>query len=200
MKHLKILIIAIALPFATVAQDVNSSRVSPTSDALKVLAETSGDINNDGIKDVATLFESSPLMLTIFLSNKDGSYQTLNYEYIFEDLPKSDEFVVVEYSLNYTKTKCLMITVSSFATAGSWESPTCKYIFRYQNGDFYLIGESHESLYRNSGETTEVSINYLTGKQCTTEGNAFKKKKSKVKWETIGKKPLRSIGEVKLQL
>jgi hypothetical protein len=57
-----------------------------------------------------------------------------------------------------------------------------------------LIGQEVDTFYRNSGEKTQVSTNYLTGKIKRTSGlNEFDENEShpKITWEELeSKKPL----------
>ncbi len=71
-------------------------------------------------------------------------------------------------------------------SCGSWEVSHDTYRFRHENGRFRLIGFDSWSMMRNSGERSEESVNYLTGKKKIVSGlNEFKPGKPKVKWETI---------------
>ncbi|MBR5435967.1 MAG: hypothetical protein IK120_03795 [Muribaculaceae bacterium] len=203
MKTLNLFMaLAIVLPMTAFGQ--NSKPASPTSEDIKVIAEMKGDLNNDGIDDVATICEyqngkeHAPMLAITLSDGKGDAREPLVYN-IFDEEAAENEYIIAQYWLDYTKTKCLKITVSNFATAGTWANPTSTYIYRYQNGDFYLIGESHDCYYRNSGEDTAVSINYLTNKKCETSSNVFDKNvKRKSTWSKIDKKPLRRLGDDKL--
>jgi len=45
------------------------------------------------------------------------------------------------------------------------------YTFRWQDGGFRLIGFDRDDVMRNTGDTEEVSINYLTGTKQLKTGN-----------------------------
>ena len=63
------------------------------------------------------------------------------------------------------------------------------YTFRWQDGGFKMIGFDRDSTMRNSGETEEVSINYLTGKKILKTGS-IENDKQKVSESRIANKPL----------
>ncbi|MEI8186420.1 MAG: hypothetical protein WCG19_06975 [Chlorobiaceae bacterium] len=56
-------------------------------------------------------------------------------------------------------------------SAGSWSTSESKFTFRYQDNCFNLIGYDSTDTMRNSGETSTISINYLTKKKIITKGN-----------------------------
>ena len=70
------------------------------------------------------------------------------------------------------------------------------YLYRFQNGDFYCIGESHYWWDKWSGEGTKSSINYLTGKKNETKHNGFEggQKTISNQWSKIDEKP-KSLSE-----
>jgi len=82
----------------------------------------------------------------------------------------------------------------SWASAGSWYMSSNTYVFRYQDNNFALIGAETQDTHRASGESSELSINFLTKKYSTTTGNAFDKKvKPKTEWKTFELKELKTL-------
>ena len=82
----------------------------------------------------------------------------------------------------------LKITFNYFMSAGSWNTSSDTYIFRFQNNVFELIGYESDSYMRNSGDEEKISINFSTNKvKSTTGGNMFEgtKDKPKDKWRNI---------------
>lgn len=106
-----------------------------------------------------------------------------------------DEAVIVDMNVSITDKGVLKIDASNFAAMGSYDSSDHSYLYRFQNGDFYLIGEQHTEFARNTGEYTTVSINYSTSKKQTTKGNKFNNKKPVVTWSDLPKKNLEKLGE-----
>ncbi|MBR5744842.1 MAG: hypothetical protein IKX94_05890, partial [Muribaculaceae bacterium] len=114
------------------------------------------------------------------------------------ELPADVDDNSVSYSLVVTDDNCLAISVMlDYSMSGSYAVPTGTYIYRYQDGDFYLISDTHTDLYANTGEEFSVINDYLKGKRCNVSLLADKNKnlKRKAKWTKIGKKPLRKLGE-----
>ena len=82
-----------------------------------------------------------------------------------------------------------------WCSAGSYGTSTDTYIYRYQKGDFHLIGKDTEEMMRNTGESTVVSENYLTWKRQVTTSNAFDDKAPTTeKWSRLPKKALEKLG------
>lgn len=201
MKALKLLLVlAVVLPMTAMGQD---STKTSTSSPVKTFAEmTEKDLNNDGINDIVFIFEDTfthSVTLEIWLSNSDGSRQEPKfYENIIFELPADVDDNSVSYDLGMTDDNCLKISVMlDYSMSGSYAVPTGTYIYRYQDGDFYLISDTHTDLYANTGEEFSVINDYLKGKRCNVSLLADKNKnlKRKAKWTKIGKKPLRKLGE-----
>lgn len=80
----------------------------------------------------------------------------------------------------------LRVALFSFSSAGSWSMGTTTFTFRWQDAAFALIGYDQNSVMRNSGQATSVSVNFSTRKVRHTEGSIEDDKES-VRWQ-----PLRS--------
>ena len=169
-----------------------------------------GDLNKDGIADLVLIatpdnpahikvrddgyvYNFNPPQLAIYFGTKEGSY---HYWRLYDDLlPAEDEGTSIEYTLDITERGTLTIGLSIFATMGSYNSPSSTYVFRFQDGDFYLIGEDQHSFSRMSGEDEVNSYNYLTHKRQRIVSNAFDETiKPKETWTTIPKAPLKRLG------
>lgn len=201
MKALKLLTaLAIVLPMTATGQKIQLLEPSDTpSEQMKTFAETEGDFNGDGIIEGAAICDFNGPKLFIFLSDKDGScLKPIIYENILFELPADVDDNSVSYDLGMTDDNCLKISVMlDYSMSGSYAVPTGTYIYRYQDGDFYLISDTHTDLYANTGEEFSVINDYLKGKRCNVSLLADKNKnlKRKAKWTKIGKKPLRKLGE-----
>ena len=87
----------------------------------------------------------------------------------------------------------LIIQVEDFRSCGGWRTSTSQYIFRYINHqrDFRLIGRNYTEYIRNTGENTEYSWNYMTGKMKIKSANESENTKTKIIWQKIkDNKPL----------
>ncbi|MDE2458721.1 MAG: hypothetical protein KGL20_05750 [Rhodospirillales bacterium] len=60
--------------------------------------------------------------------------------------------------------------MSSFYSAGSWQTEDVTFTFRYRHGQIVLVGYDSSTVERNSGEMDGVSADYLTGRVKTTTG------------------------------
>ena len=153
-------------------------------DQWKLLATTNGDLNRDGINDVAFIIENTdkkniklndidlgrdsinlnPRILGIYFGKRNGKLvKKLQSDtfILLQDSPTMDEpFDGIEILEN----GILQIKFKFWFSAGSWSTSNHTYQFRFQNKAFELIDyESNES-HRGTGEETDYSINFLTQK------------------------------------
>lgn len=167
-----------------------------------------GDLNKDGIEDlVAYIYKEIDLSddtpdvfstLAIYWGAADGYLLYRQYDSVLFGTNRA-YFAITENTISVTPKGLLRINVDVFNSAGSYESYNHTYLFRFQDGDFYLIGDDSHVFSRNFGETTETSTNYLTNKQKVTNYNEFDESiKRKVVWNDIPKEPLRSLGSFPL--
>ncbi|MBR4388352.1 MAG: hypothetical protein IKT00_04140 [Prevotella sp.] len=171
-----------------------------------------GDLNKDGHLDMAILtypnysehmkvredgyvYNFNQPLLAIYFGESSGNYRLWkSYDNVVP--AREDEFISIDASLNITPRGTLEISISEFSSAGSWQSTSSKYTYRYQNGDFFLIGKDEESMWRNSGERSIVSENYLTHKrQCVTDNVFNDNVKRKEVWSKLERRPLQRMGE-----
>ena len=176
--------------------------------------EAQGDLNKDGIKDLVVLakpnfkenmmtrddgyeYNFNPYILAIYFGQAEGGFkQWKQYEDLFE--PDS-EWTSNDVDIDITERGTLNISTSFFASAGSYGTSQNTYTFRFQNGDFYLIGKECTEMSRNTGEMTTVSENYLTWKRQTIKDNAFEDVVKKETWSKLTKEPLKKLGEEGLE-
>ncbi|MBR1552346.1 MAG: hypothetical protein IJ632_08540 [Muribaculaceae bacterium] len=201
------LFILLLLTAATVyAQNAASQDYSLETLASWNNIEAKGDLNKDGINDWVMIShppykmkdedgdEYSQPVLTICWGNGDGSFTIFRQYRDVMPVSYGDD-VVLEWTVDITPRGVLNIGVSSFATAGSWETWQETNVLRYQNGDFFLIGKEESSLMRNTGKKVDTSTNYLTGKRCTTTGNEFDRSVTpRSVWTRLPKGDLKKLG------
>lgn len=172
-----------------------------------------GDFNKDGFKDVAVIavprtpalmrtredgyeYNFNKPVLAVFFGQKKGKPK-LHKEYR-DTIPGNDaedEDCFHENQLTVNDEGDLCITVGEFYAAGSADSPRVEYVFRWQNGDFFLIGKNYGSFSRYSGEAKNVSENYLTHKMRTVTSNVLDEDVPEEEtWIDLPDVPLQKLG------
>ena len=170
-----------------------------------------GDLNNDGIQDLVICatprnpenmmvrddgyeYNFNEPVLAIYFGKGDETYS------LFKEYPNTipgpeDEFGFVTVGSETTDEGDLKFDIEWFYSAGSSAVDQNSYLYRYQDGDFYLIGSEVQSYSRMSGEAENVSNNYLTKKQKTTTSNVFDDKvKPTETWSDLPDEPLEKLG------
>lgn len=211
MKHiLSLIFIAGLVAMGTMAQEgYDLARMR----AWEHVEET-GDLNGDGIADLAVIavpddtayllvrddgyvYNFNQPLLAIYFGDKDGGY-TLWRGYDTVVPARPDEYLSITPSLKITSRCTLIISLEYFATMGGWDAPTYSYTFRFQDGDFFLIGRDEEHRMRNTGEVERESYNFLTHKKQYISDSFNKRVKPRERWTTIPKEPLRPLGSFSL--
>ena len=177
--------------------------------------EATGDLNKDGIADlvvVATpdfkentktrddgyVYNFNQPLLAVYFGTAEGKMQLWRqYDQVIP--ARQDEYVSIDASLTVTEKGVLRISLETFASMGGWGTENSNFSYRYQNGDFNLIGKEYQSMSRNTGEMETTSENYLTWRRQVVNENAFDDNiPRKEKWTKLPKKPLEKLGEQSL--
>lgn len=155
-----------------------------------------GDLNKDGLNDLVVYVQPG---LAIYFATPSGDYELWKqYDGILPIDEEGDD-LMIDIELSITDRGALKIMIGSFASAGTSYVTNTNYTYRFQNGDFYKIGEEQHSMSRMTGDDETVSTNYLTHKRQVVRQNAFDETiKPKETWTTIPKTPLRRLGEDQL--
>lgn len=179
------------------------------SDCIKA----EGDFNKDGINDLAVIalpkdpthmrtreedgyvYNFNKRVLAIYFGQSDGKLKRFKeYNNTIPSDDEDNENCMHEIEISVNAKGVIRISIGVFCSAGGTEVPNTEYVYRYQNGDFFLIGKDYGSFSRYSGEAEKVSENYLTHKKQTITYNMFEEGEEKEKWTTIPSKPLEKLG------
>ena len=184
-----------ALPMLVSAQELakrgRSAEEIVPQDSSFIKAE--GDLNKDGLSDLVIYAQP---VLAIYFATPSGDYELWKqYNDVLPFDEEGDDFYI-EIDLSVTDRGALKIDVGSFASAGTSYRSNNNYTFRFQNGDFFKIGEEQHSMSRMTGDAETVSYNYLTHKCQRVKENVFDETIiPKETWTSIPKKPLKRLGE-----
>ncbi len=181
-----------------------------------VHTEATGDLNKDGIADlvvVATpdfkentktrddgfVYNFNQPLLAVYFGTAEGKLQLWRqYDQVVPARP--DEYVSIDASLTITEKGVLRISLETFASMGGWGTEHSNFSYRYQDGDFYLIGKENQSMSRNTGEMETTSENYLTWRRQVVKENVFEDSNvpKTEKWTKLPRKSLEKLGEQNL--
>ena len=206
-----IIVVAAALmPLQALAQGLKASGKSAADVVPNGWESTfkTGDMNGDGLPDLVIIatpcnkekmktrddgyvYNFNQPVLAIYWGDKNGNYKLFK-QYGNVIPAREDEFLAITPSLDITKSGSLQIDLEFFATAGSYTQPTTTHVFRYQNGDFMLIGKDVVELERTTGKTVTTSDNYLTRKRIVTTERP--KRKAITKRSRLPKSALKPLG------
>ena len=175
--------------------------------------EATGDLNKDGIADlvvVATpdfkehtktrddgfMYNFNQPLLVVYFGTAEGKLQLWRqYDQVIPARP--DEYVSIDANLTITEKGVLRISLETFASMGGWGTEHSNFSYRYQDGDFYLIGKENQSMSRNTGEMETTSENYLTWRRQVVKENVFEDSNvpKTEKWTKLPRKSLEKLGK-----
>ena len=198
--------------YPTIAREArDAGHFVPAGWKLQALA--TGDLNGDKLADAALVlrmddprnlvssdwdaarkYDSNPYLLVVAFARPGGGFALAASDHKLiprlenqnQDEP-FDEVAIVNGTLR--------VKMHLFMSAGGWQMGGSAYTFRWQDGGFKLVGFDRDSVMRNSGETEEVSINYLTGRKQVKSGN-IGTDKQRTRWMAHRRARLLDLGDV----
>ena len=196
---------------------VSAGRFVPAGWRLE--AQTSGDLNQDRIDDLAFVirqessdniianpegfgedpFNTNPRIFAVaFRTQPGGDYalQLENHRLIPRRTnPSAEDPFDKDDGISIAR-GTVKVRLRWFMSAGGWETFIAAYTFRHRRGRFELIGYDRDELHRGSGATKGVSINYLTQKMETKTGS-IEDQATKVRRRSLPQRPaLLTVGDI----
>jgi hypothetical protein len=143
-----------------------------------------GDLNGDGADDIVLVLrgqdpalvlantqglgedhiDSNPRILAVLFADPGGVYHLAMDDHLL--IPRMSNPVLSDYLEDggvVVAGGVMRVTLGLFYSAGTWETSSMVFTFRWQHGRFELIGYDHRTMLRNSGDADEMSLNYSTG-------------------------------------
>ena len=209
---------AMALGLALPATAADFSAWIPAG--WKMVASAEGDLNGDGAADAvivlqqqdatkivanqglgASAIDTNPRQIKVLLRQGVGYRLVAEIRHWLPSAGDAESPCLADPLLDEGGVEIarglLKIKLGYWLSCGSWSVSRDTYTFRWQQNRLRLIGWDGVEFMRNSGDMTERSVNYLTGRQKTvTGGNMFEDvpaAKIKTRWQTLPKQPARYL-------
>ena len=131
-------------------------------------------------------FNTNPRVLVVALHRPQGGYERVLADHTLITRPTEPNLddPLEDGSSVVVRRGVLRVTLHLFANAGGWTMGNITYFFRLQQGRFLLIGYDSSMVRRNTGETEDISINYLTRKRKDVSGS-IENNRRKVRLTTL---------------
>ncbi len=171
---------------------------------FKVLKRVAGDLNGDGTADAAVIiqgtskkflnknegfggpiFDTNPRILFILFKEPSAPGFRLAEQSNSFIIPPDSPTMTEPFQDMSIKKGVLSFLFEEFYSAGSWSMSNRTYKFRYQTGEFVLIGLDKTDVRRNTGDVETRSYNFLTGKVKTDVGMIDDSVKPKISWRNF---------------
>jgi hypothetical protein len=179
-------------------------------------AQASGDLNRDAIPDLALVlrqndpknivqnpglgenpFDTNPRILAVAFRNGPAGDFFLQLENRTLIPRRTDPVMADPFEDGLAVDRGnLRVNLNLWLSAGGWDMSGMSHTLQYRNGRFELIGYDRSTTNRRSLDTTDVSVNYLTGKMKISTGNSNSDKLAKATWKTLPRRAPPAIDEI----
>lgn len=159
-----------------------------------VEAQAAGDLNRDGLADIAFVlreqdkakrlpvsgrdpertWDSNPRILAVAFAEPDGRGYRLaleNHTLIPRRESPNHEDPFEDAGSLAIKRGAVSVTLHLFSSAGGADMGNTTLTFRHRDGRFELIGYDAANVHRMSGKTRDTSVNFLTGRMRLSTGS-----------------------------
>ena len=181
-------------------------------------AQASGDLNRDGNADLILVlrqndpanviadfeglgekpFDTNPRILAVAFRDEPSGRFRLQFENHTliprRTVPAADDPFDNDIGIAIVRDG-FQVRLNWWMSAGGWETSNTTYTFRHRPGRFGLIGYDRNTTHRGSGDTTSLSINYLTRKVKRTKGH-ISRDADKVRWQTLPLRPAPTLEHI----
>ena len=212
------LLLTVLLSTVVNAQNFKRSGASAkdvTPKGWRIDCEPTGDLNKDGLADLVimatpdsavhivkrtdgSIYNNNQPVLAIYWGKADGTY-VLFKEYP-KELPILDDDLMTMEGLMMDNTNKVTITdrgvlrIENHSDQAGSIVMDIEELYRYQNGDFELIGKLDSDYDRDTQSFNEASYNYSTGKVKFTK-SYMDGRDDEVSWGTCLKFPKKKLGQ-----
>ncbi|AVU11553.1 MULTISPECIES: hypothetical protein [unclassified Halomonas] len=175
----------------------------------KLVSSATGDLNHDGADDAVLVVEEvnadnllandgfgpsvlnlNPRRLMVLFNDQGDYHEFMSRDNLLpsehsQETPCLEDPLLSEGGVSIERGR-ILIELGTWLSCGSYGVSRQTFTFRLESEQFRLIGYDHSEFSRNSGDVTELSVNYLTGKKkTTTGGNMFEDTTPSESWSRI---------------
>lgn len=137
--------------------------------------------------------DTNPRMLVALLANAGGGWRRVMANHVL--IPRGDSPNMDDYlgespadALHIHANRTWSVNLHSWSSAGSWDTSETTFTFRLEGDCMRLVGLDEDALHRGSGETTALSVNFLTGRASKRDGSIEESMPRPERWTRLKSK------------